>query len=64
MRIVVLSEHRESKDLSIPPSPPRPRPPRFPRLRFTPNEVEGLLPTILSYVASLLTCAPLARPLG
>ncbi len=48
MRIVVLSEHRESKDLSVPPSPPRPRPPHLPRLRFTPNEVEGLLPPALS----------------
>ena len=41
MRIVVLSEHRESKDLSVPPSPPRPRPPHLPRLR--------LLPFALSY---------------
>src|SRR5260370_23017642 len=38
------------------PSPPRPRPPHLPRL--------WLLPSILSYVARLLTCAPLARPLG
>src|SRR5260370_14649747 len=42
-RIVVLSEHRESKDLSFPPSPPRPRPrpPRLPRLRLLPPNVTG-----------------------
>src|SRR6266699_768872 len=30
------------------PSPPRPRPPHLRRLRFTPREVEGLLPFTLS----------------
>src|SRR6266478_2369221 len=41
MRIVVLSEHRESKDLSFPPSPPRPRPPHLPRLRLLPPHLAG-----------------------
>src|SRR6266446_2963226 len=64
MRIVVLSEHRESKDLSVPPSPPRPRPPHLPRLRLLPFTLSpaGPAPHPLSLTVPFLRCR--VRPLG
>ena len=50
MRMVVLSEHRESKALSptLYAERVKARPPRFPRLRFIQSAAAGLLPPDLS----------------